>query len=140
MFTLRFPVFGLVCTTLLVGCNNGPAELSKKNEVVSWSSLEDLRKPEIGMGIFRSAQMGDEETLKKTLADPKVEEFVKAFESDPIPKKYASKAREDAKAAVVTEFKLLLSTAKMGASFDDLKRSADALLQNIGKLTDPALK
>jgi hypothetical protein len=140
VLTLRYAAFMFLCAAALIGCNNGTAELSKKSEVVTWPTLQALRSPEVGMGIFRSAQMGDQATLKATLNDPKIEELVKKFEEEAIPRQFASKARDEAKAQVVTEYKLLISSGKSGASFEELKRIADSLTQHLNKLTDPALK
>jgi hypothetical protein len=140
VLSLRFAIFGFLCAASAVGCSNVPAELTKKTEVVTWPALQALRSPEIGMGIFRSAQMGDQATLKTTLNDPKVEDLVKKFEEEPIPKQFATKAREDMKSQIVTEYKLLISGGKSGAPFADLKKTAESLTQKLDKLSDPALK
>ncbi len=140
MRTLRYATSLLLCCVALIGCSNGTADLSKKSEVVTWPALQALRSPEVGMGIFRSAQMGDQATLKATLNDPKIEELVKKFEEEAIPRQFASKARDEAKAQVVSEYKLLISSGKSGAAFEELKKIADSLTQNLNKLTDPALK
>lgn len=140
MLTLRHAVFGLMCAACLTGCGGVPSEMTKKNEVVTWPALEALRAPEFGMGIIRSTQTGDYATLKTTLSDPKTEEVVKKFEDEPIPKQFASKAREEAKADVVKEYKLLISGGKSGAPMPELKKSVDAITQGLAKLSDPALK
>lgn len=135
-----FHLIGLFSAAILVGCSNVPAELSKPPEVVTWPALQALQAPEVNMGIVRSAQMNDLKSLKSNAADPKLEELVKKFEAEPIPSKFASKARDEAKAKVVEGYKYLISTAKGMGSGSDLKKTVEELQVNVGKLTDPALK
>jgi hypothetical protein len=139
VFRLRHVVSGLLCACL-IGCGGAPKELTTPTKVVTWPAMAELKSPEVGMGVFRSIQMGDTATLQATLNDNKIEEAVKKFEQEPIPKQFASKAREDLKAEVVKDYKALISGGKSGASFDDLKKTATSIQQNLEKLADPKLK
>jgi hypothetical protein len=133
-------LIGVLSFLMISGCSNVKPELSKPPEVVTWPALQALQSPDINMGIVRSAQMKDFKSLKANLADAKLEEAVKKFEDEPIPSKFASPAREEAKKNVVKEYKYLISSSKGMASNNDLKSGVDALQQSIAKLTDPSLK
>lgn len=140
MITSRFAWFPLLCLVVCAGCSNVSPELSKPTETVTWPELQALQSPDISMGIIRPMQMRDFKTMKTNLADPKIEELVKKFEASTIPSKFASKAREDAKGKVVSEYKMLISAAKGTGSNNDLKSGGESLLQSLAKLQDPNLK
>jgi len=136
----RLSLLTVLTAACVAGCSNAPTHLSKPTETVVWPELQALQSPDIAMGIFRSMQMNDYKTMRASLSDPKVEELVKKLDESKIPSPFASKAREDAKAKVVSEYKLLITTAKGVGSNPDLKRSGEEVLKAMAKLTDPALK
>lgn len=140
VFDSRLLTVGLLSASMFIGCNNVSPELSKPTEVVTWPALQALQAPEINMGIIRSAQMNDLKGLKTVATDPKLDELVKKLEDEPIPSKFASKAREDAKKQLVGEYRALISGAKGTASGPDLKQTVESITQSLTKITDPALK
>lgn len=130
----------IMSVAFVFGCSNVKPELSKPTETVTWPELQALQNPDVAMGIFRAMQMGDFKTMKASLAKPEVETMIKSLEDSKIPPKFASKAREDAKAKLVTEYRTLVASAKGLGSNQDLKRSGQAVLDAIAKVMDPALK
>ncbi len=140
MFDSRFLAVGLVSVSVFFGCSNVSPELSKPTEVVTWPALQALQSPEINMGIIRSAQMNDLKGLKAHASDPKLDELVKKLEDEPIPSKFASKAREDVKKQLVGEYRALISGAKGMASGPDMKRTVQSITESLTKIVDPALK
>lgn len=140
VFHSRLFTLGLLSASMFIGCSNVSSELSKPTEVVTWPALQALQSPDIHMGIIRSAQMNDMKGLKAHASDPKLDELVKKLEDEPIPSKFASKAREDAKKQLVGEYRALISGAKGMASGPDMKRTVQSITESLTKITDPALK
>lgn len=125
---------------LLVGCGPDTSHLSKPTATVTWPALKALNSQEVMMGIMMPAQMGDFKTVRKNVADPKIEQLVSAFESEAIPKEFASSARDAAKAKVVTSFKGLIGAVKGNGSDQTLKGNVADLKAALAAVIDPELK
>lgn len=137
----RWQASGMALTLLLVaGCTGPDPALTQRVEVVTWPELEAILNSEAWMPISRSAESGDVAGVKANLEDPNFVAAVEQFAAAPIPSKFASPAREEAKKKVVELHQALIEKGKGGASPTEVKDLIAQLAEANGKLTDPNLK
>ena len=129
----------MVCV-LSLGCANDTSHLSKPTETVTWPALNAMNDPAISMGLIMPSQMGDFKTCRKNAADPKLAELVSALDTEVIPEKYASPARDAAKRKVVLAYRSLMLNAKSNGSEQDLKQALADVKSGMAALADPNLK
>jgi len=123
------------------GCGGGPTPgLTKQQETIAWPALDAIQAPMISMGIHRTADSGDVAGFKKAATDPKLAELVDNLEKEPIPSKWASPAREQAKKDTVDAYRSLIEMAQGSPSAKDIKAKAAEVGTLRSKLADPDLK
>jgi hypothetical protein len=127
-------------SALCLGCGGPSPELTKPVEAVTWPALEAIQSPDVSMGIHRAAETGDVAGFKSAGGNPQLKELVDKFEAEPIPQKFASPAREEAKKAMVDAYRAVIEKAAGSPSPSEMKSLKEALSDASVKLTDPNLK